>query len=98
MHSLEHGRVVFWYRPDATPELAGQLKSLYDEDNYHVIVAPNPRDMPSQVAASSWTRTLTSDRVERQDLGRAAGRSATATGIRRPSAFRSPRLRTIRCI
>ena len=63
VHSLEHGRVVLWHRPDATPELVGQLKSLYEEDNYHVIGAPNPRDMPAQVAASSWTRTITCDRV-----------------------------------
>jgi hypothetical protein len=63
VHSLEHGRVVFWHQPNATPELQGQLKSLYDEDNYHVIVAPNPRDMPAQVGASSWTRTITCDRV-----------------------------------
>ena len=63
VHSLEHGRVVFWYQPNASPELQGQLKSLFDEDNYHVIVAPNGRDMPSQIAASSWTRTLTCERV-----------------------------------
>ena len=66
VHTLEHGRVIFWHRPDASPELQGQLKSLFDEDNYHVAVAPNPRDMPSQIAASSWTRTLTCDRVTDQ--------------------------------
>ncbi len=66
VHSLEHGRVVFWHQPDATPELQGQFKSLYDEDNYHVIVAPNGREMKPQVAASSWTRTITCDRVTDQ--------------------------------
>jgi hypothetical protein len=59
VHSLEHGRVIFWYQPNASRQLVGQLKSLYDEDNYHVIVAPNPRRMEAQLAASSWTRTLT---------------------------------------
>jgi hypothetical protein len=63
VHSLEHGRVIFWYHPDASPQLKGQLKSLFDEDNYHVILAPNPRNMPSEVAASSWTRTLTCPKV-----------------------------------
>jgi hypothetical protein len=58
VHSLEHGRVIFWYQPSASPQLKGQLKSLYDEDTYHVILAPNPRKMTDQVAASSWTRTL----------------------------------------
>jgi hypothetical protein len=58
VHSLEHGRVIFWYQPSASPELKGQLKSLYDEDTYHTILAPDDRKLPDQVAASSWTRTL----------------------------------------
>ena len=64
VHSLEHGRVIFWYQPNASRELQGQLKTLFDEDNYHVIVAPNPRQMKPQIGASSWTRTLTCDRVD----------------------------------
>jgi hypothetical protein len=63
VHSLEHGRVIFWYQPNASPQLLGQLKALQDEDNYHVIVAPNPRKMPAQIAASSWTRTITCPQV-----------------------------------
>ena len=59
VHSLEHGRVVIWYRPDVSPQVKGQLKALFDEDNYHVILTPNPRDMDAQVAASSWTRSIT---------------------------------------
>jgi hypothetical protein len=63
VHSLEHGRVIVWYQPDAAPQLRGQLKALFDEDNFHVILAPNSRNMPSQVAASSWTRSITCERV-----------------------------------
>ena len=63
VHALEHGRVILWYQPDARPQLKGQLKALYDEDDYHMILAPNDRDMPSQVSASSWTRTITCERV-----------------------------------
>jgi hypothetical protein len=59
VHSLEHGRVIFWYQPKASPEILGKLKSLAEEDNYHVVMAPNTRNMPAQVAASSWTRTIT---------------------------------------
>src|SRR5215208_515639 len=63
VHSLEHGRVIFWYQPKASPQLQGQLKALFDEDPYHTILAPNGRDMPAQVAASSWTRSITCERV-----------------------------------
>jgi Protein of unknown function (DUF3105) len=63
VHSLEHGRVILWYQPNASPQLQGQLKSLFDEDTYHMILSPNGRNMPSQVAASSWTRSITCERV-----------------------------------
>ena len=66
VHSTEHGRVVLWFRPDASAQVKGQLKSVYEEDSYHVILAANPRDMRPQVAASSWTRTLTCPRVNDQ--------------------------------
>src|SRR5215213_11412664 len=63
VHSLEHGRVVIWYQPNAAPALRGQLKALFDEDNYHLLLAPNGRKMPAQVAASSWTRSITCPKV-----------------------------------
>jgi hypothetical protein len=63
VHALEHGRVIFWYQPKASAQLKGQLKSLYDEDTYHTIVAPNTRDMPYPVAASAWTRTIVCPKV-----------------------------------
>src|SRR4051794_19702234 len=58
VHSLEHGRVILWFQPNASRELKGQLKSLYDEDTYHTLLAPDERNMTDQVAASAWTRTL----------------------------------------
>lgn len=63
VHALEHGRVILWFQPNASAQLKGQLKTLFDEDTYHMLLAPNTRDMKSQVAASSWTRTITCDRV-----------------------------------
>lgn len=66
VHSLEHGRVVLWFRPEAAPQLKGQMKALFDEDTYHMILAPNDRKMPSQVAASSWTRSITCPEVTPQ--------------------------------
>jgi hypothetical protein len=58
VHSLEHGRVVFWFRPGAPAQLQGQMKALYDEDNFHVILAPYARKLSGEVAASAWTRSI----------------------------------------
>ena len=53
VHSLEHGRIVIWVRPDASEELLGQLKALYDEDPYHVIMAPR-KELKEPVAVTAW--------------------------------------------
>jgi hypothetical protein len=53
VHSLEHGRIVVWVRPDASEELLGQVKALYDEDPYHVIVVPRS-ELKEPVAVSAW--------------------------------------------
>lgn len=55
VHSLEHGRVVFWFKPDVAPRVKGALKALYDEDPYHVVLVPDSRGMSFEVAASAWT-------------------------------------------
>jgi hypothetical protein len=58
VHSLEHGRILIQYDPAITESVKGDLKALYDEDPYHMILAPNETDMPFEVAATTWTRSL----------------------------------------
>lgn len=58
VHAHEHGRIVIQYAPDAPDEVKGNLKALFDEDPYHMIITPNSTDMPFEVAATTWTRTL----------------------------------------
>jgi hypothetical protein len=57
VHALEHGRVVIQFRPSVPEDVKGQLKSLFDEDPYHLILTPNER-MPYEVAATAWTEVL----------------------------------------
>lgn len=64
VHSLEHGRVVLWFQPNAAASLKGQMKALFDEDEYHVLLSPNARRMKAQVAVSAWTRSITCDKVD----------------------------------
>jgi hypothetical protein len=58
VHSLEHGRVIYWFKPNAPAPVRGALKALWDEEPELVILSPYPRPMPYQVAASAWTRML----------------------------------------
>lgn len=54
VHALEHGRVIYWFKPNAPAAVRGALKKLYDEDNKLVILVPNERPMPYEVAVSAW--------------------------------------------
>ena len=53
VHSLEHGRVIVWYKPTLPEDARADIRALYDEDDYQQIFTPN-REMPYQVAATAW--------------------------------------------
>ena len=57
VHSLEHGRIILWYPPNATDEVKADLKALFDEDPAHMIIAPLA-DLKDSAAASAWVQTL----------------------------------------
>ena len=65
VHALEHGRILIEYKPSASEETKGQLKSLFDEDPYHMVLLPNAR-MPFEVAAVAWTEVLGCPRANPQ--------------------------------
>src|SRR5689334_11851615 len=58
VHALEHGRVIYWFKPGASARVKGALKKLFDEDNQLVILAPNTAPMPYEVAASAWGKIV----------------------------------------
>ena len=53
VHTLEHGRILIWLRPDLPEEQLAQFKALYDEDPYHVIVLPR-EELKEPFAATAW--------------------------------------------
>ena len=54
VHTLEHGRVIVWFKQDLPAEDRGKLKTLFDEDDFHLVLTPNDTDMPFAVAATAW--------------------------------------------
>src|SRR5688572_21216033 len=53
VHLLEHGRILIWVRPDASSDLLAQVKALYDEDPYHVVVVPRS-EIKEPIEVSAW--------------------------------------------
>ncbi|HET9772717.1 MAG TPA: DUF3105 domain-containing protein [Acidimicrobiia bacterium] len=57
VHSLEHGFVIVWYKPDSVaPTTLEALRALAERADW-VLVAPRA-SMPTALAATSWHRRL----------------------------------------
>ena len=54
VHTLEHGRVVVWFQKGLPAQQRANLKALFDEDTYQMVLVPNETNMPYKVAASAW--------------------------------------------
>ena len=64
VHALEHGRVDVQYKPGTPQRQIDQLEAMVGEkvqgtEGYHTLMFENQTNMPSAVAATSWTRSLT---------------------------------------
>lgn len=63
VHSLEHGRVHFTYKPGTPANRIAQIESLALEpfngsEDYHTVVYQNNTNMPYAVAAVAWGHIL----------------------------------------
>ena len=54
VHSLEHGRVIIWFKRNLPRNDRGVLKALFDEDPYQMLITPDPTRMTYAVAATAW--------------------------------------------
>ena len=68
VHSLEHGRIEFQYKPGTSQADIAKLRSLAEEPlndsaGYHVLMFQNNTNMTSQFALTAWTKSLTCDKL-----------------------------------
>jgi hypothetical protein len=54
VHTLEHGRMIIWFKPSLPKDERANLKALFDDDSYQMVITPR-RNMPYAVAASAWS-------------------------------------------
>ena len=74
VHTLEHGRIEFQYKPGTPAADVAKLRSLAEEPfngtaGYHVLLFENDTKMPSQFAATAWTKSITCPTLSTQALG-----------------------------
>jgi hypothetical protein len=73
VHTLEHGRIIFQYKPGADAKTVGTLEALFNEPfngtpGYHAVVMQNNTGMKAPVAATAWTHMLTCDQMTPQAI------------------------------
>ena len=56
VHSMEHGRVVVWFKKSLPEDQRADLKALFDDDSYQLLLTPDPTKMKYAVAATAWSR------------------------------------------
>jgi len=74
VHSLEHGRIEFQYKPGTPAADVAKLRRLAEEPfdgtaGYHVLMFENNTDMPAQFAATAWTKSMTCPTLSTAALG-----------------------------
>jgi Protein of unknown function (DUF3105) len=73
VHSLEHGRIEFQYKPGASAADVAKLRALAEEPlndtpGYHVLMFENNTNMPTEFAAAAWTKSITCSKLTPQSL------------------------------
>jgi hypothetical protein len=71
VHSLEHGRVLYQYKPGTPAADVTKLRSLAEEEfndsaGYHTLLFQNNTKMTAQFALVAWTKSLTCNRLTSQ--------------------------------
>lgn len=70
VHSLEHGYVAIWYRPDIGAAALADLQSLANRYIKDVLLMPRPALTDEPVAATAWHRRLLCQRPDTDALER----------------------------
>lgn len=86
VHNLEHGQIVFWYRPDASEETIADLRQLVSSDRLALIAAPyDGLTGGHEFAMTAWTASQGCENVSSEVVNdfrrRYQGRGPEPAGI-----------------
>src|SRR3954467_13377796 len=73
VHSLEHGRVEYEYKPGTPQAQVAQMQKLAlapinGSAGYHMLMFQNNTKMPSQFALAAWTKLLTCNAMNAKSI------------------------------
>jgi hypothetical protein len=56
VHTLEHGRVIVWFKKSLPADARAALKAYYDDDVYQLVLTPDETGSEYAVSATAWNR------------------------------------------
>lgn len=56
VHSLEHGRVVIWFKADLPRRARASLRAYYEDDPLQALLTPDETGSDYAVSATAWNR------------------------------------------
>jgi Protein of unknown function (DUF3105) len=56
VHTLEHSRVIIWFKRDLPRKARASLKAYFDHDSALLVLVPDTTGMEYDVAATAWHR------------------------------------------
>lgn len=56
VHTLEHGRIIIWFKKNLPADQRAALKKYFDDDTYQMVLTPDTTGMTYAVAATAWNR------------------------------------------
>lgn len=59
VHTLEHSRVIVWFKRDLPRKARASLKAYFDHDSALMVLVPDTTGMDYAVAATAWNRNPT---------------------------------------
>ncbi len=56
VHSLEHGRVVIWFKENLPRDARADLRAFYEDDPFQTLLTPDETGSDYEIAATAWNR------------------------------------------
>lgn len=56
VHTLEHGRVIIWFKKGLPADQRAALKKYFDDDSYQIVLVPDTTGMKAPVSVTAWNR------------------------------------------
>ena len=64
VHNMEHGQVVLWYSPDASPQTIDEVEGLVEKESSSTVALPYANvDSPEGIVVTAWTASMRCDEI-----------------------------------